>query len=172
MKWFQLFIVAILLSFLLFFKDAQSQTCATGPFNNVTSCSSPCATCLQVNYSCTYQSCDSLANHCVLDMIGAGYTSALVTADCTMISCLNCAPCSGGNWRDTCTCSVPQYPMPNTCLSCVSGFYGSHCTACPNCGTHGTCNQGIAGNGTCSCSTGWNGSLCTTCAVAPSVLPV
>lgn len=49
------------------------------------------------------------------------------------------------------------------CESCDSGYYGSSCTVCPDCNAHGTCNDGIDGNGQCTCDAGWTGNLCDEC---------
>jgi len=31
-----------------------------------------------------------------------------------------------------------------TCDICDGGYFGSNCEACPNCGPHGTCDDGIS----------------------------
>src|SRR5688500_2316307 len=52
----------------------------------------------------------------------------------------------------------PCVGVKPTC-ACL-GHYGSSCTACPNCGSHGTCNDGLSGDGLCLCQLGWSGALC------------
>jgi hypothetical protein len=60
------------------------------------------------------------------------------------------------------------------CLDCIPNFFGPQCRqACPGgvcspCSNHGTCNDGVLGNGTCNCfsdvSSGfWTGYACTEC---------
>ncbi|XP_031414613.1 stabilin-2 [Clupea harengus] len=51
---------------------------------------------------------------------------------------------------------------------CCKGFYGPDCTPCPGgyttpCSSHGTCNDGIDGNGTCTCEPNFTGSRCHYC---------
>jgi hypothetical protein len=61
------------------------------------------------------------------------------------------------------------------CELCKAGFWGANCTACPLCGTHGTCSGSgtTSGTGACACAPGWttssgsSGSLqqCDACAL-------
>lgn len=50
------------------------------------------------------------------------------------------------------------YDPDALCYDCYPGFYGSSCSACPNC-VNGVCNSGISGTGTCSCYAGWQGKF-------------
>ncbi|XP_048211831.1 stabilin-1 isoform X1 [Perognathus longimembris pacificus] len=52
--------------------------------------------------------------------------------------------------------------------SCCPGFWGSLCYECPGgaetpCNGHGTCLDGMAGNGTCVCQENFSGSACQEC---------
>ena len=63
---------------------------------------------------------------------------------------------------------VPNPNEPGGCSQqCLAGHYGAECTPCPDCGSHGTCNDGHAGDGTCRCAPSWWGAqcrgACTTC---------
>ncbi|KAI4563713.1 hypothetical protein MJG53_016287 [Ovis ammon polii x Ovis aries] len=43
--------------------------------------------------------------------------------------------------------------------SCCPGHYGSECRAC-NCTSHGRCDEGLGGSGSCFCDEGWTGPRC------------
>ncbi|XP_005348787.1 stabilin-1 [Microtus ochrogaster] len=52
--------------------------------------------------------------------------------------------------------------------ACCPGYWGSQCYECPGgaetpCNGHGTCLDGIAGNGTCVCQENFSGSACQEC---------
>ncbi|XP_069823235.1 stabilin-1 [Dendropsophus ebraccatus] len=52
---------------------------------------------------------------------------------------------------------------------CCKNHHGGDCHVCPGgleapCSNHGTCNDGMAGNGQCQCSLGFNGTACEICA--------
>jgi hypothetical protein len=52
-----------------------------------------------------------------------------------------------------------------TPATCLPGHFGATCQACPggasnSCSSHGSCNQGVSGNGACSCSSGFIGPAC------------
>ncbi|XP_044156394.1 stabilin-1 [Bufo gargarizans] len=52
---------------------------------------------------------------------------------------------------------------------CCKNHYGGDCHVCPGglqapCSNHGTCADGMAGNGKCSCSLGFSGTACEICA--------
>ncbi|CAH7238474.1 Stab1 [Phodopus roborovskii] len=52
--------------------------------------------------------------------------------------------------------------------ACCPGYWGSQCYECPGgaetpCHGHGTCLDGIAGNGTCVCQENFSGSACQEC---------
>lgn len=59
------------------------------------------------------------------------------------------------------------------CTKCADGYYGSDCKPCPGgtgvnqCNGHGTCNDGINGDGTCSCDQlstyAFKGQECSEC---------
>ncbi|GAB1597414.1 stabilin-2-like [Argonauta hians] len=51
---------------------------------------------------------------------------------------------------------------------CCKGFFGPNCEPCPGtlnspCYSHGTCFDGITGNGTCKCKEGYGGEACWDC---------
>uniref|UniRef100_A0A3B3T7Y3 Stabilin 2 n=1 Tax=Paramormyrops kingsleyae TaxID=1676925 RepID=A0A3B3T7Y3_9TELE len=55
-----------------------------------------------------------------------------------------------------------------TTEACCKGFYGPDCRPCPGgfstpCSGHGTCMDGIDGNGTCVCEENFRGSRCQYC---------
>lgn len=56
-----------------------------------------------------------------------------------------------------CVCPAGFDPTKN-CTACLTGYYGSNCTAC-QC-VHGTCASGFSGTGQCTCNSGWKGSKC------------
>ncbi|XP_066452416.1 stabilin-1 isoform X2 [Eleutherodactylus coqui] len=52
---------------------------------------------------------------------------------------------------------------------CCKNHYGGDCHVCPGgleapCNNHGTCTDGLEGNGQCSCSLGFTGTACEICA--------
>uniref|UniRef100_A0A8C5JVW3 Stabilin 1 n=1 Tax=Jaculus jaculus TaxID=51337 RepID=A0A8C5JVW3_JACJA len=52
--------------------------------------------------------------------------------------------------------------------ACCPGYWGSQCYECPGgaespCNGHGTCLDGMAGNGTCVCQANFSGSACQDC---------
>ncbi|XP_058534492.1 stabilin-1 [Ochotona princeps] len=52
--------------------------------------------------------------------------------------------------------------------ACCPGYWGSQCYECPGgaetpCNGHGTCLDGVAGNGTCVCQENFSGSACQEC---------
>uniref|UniRef100_A0A8C2PQW4 Stabilin 2 n=1 Tax=Cyprinus carpio TaxID=7962 RepID=A0A8C2PQW4_CYPCA len=64
-------------------------------------------------------------------------------------------------------------PISIICLDqtphCCKGFFGPDCSPCPGgftapCSSHGTCSEGIDGNGTCHCEPNFKGSRCQYCA--------
>ncbi len=50
------------------------------------------------------------------------------------------------------------------CDECQEGHFGPYCLACPDCGSHGACLEGISGSGECKCDEGFSGALCNQCA--------
>eukprot|EP01012_Entosiphon_sulcatum_P030297 TRINITY_DN3729_c0_g1_i6.p1 TRINITY_DN3729_c0_g1~~TRINITY_DN3729_c0_g1_i6.p1 ORF type:complete len:6116 (-),score=439.75 TRINITY_DN3729_c0_g1_i6:64-18258(-) len=76
---------------------------------------------------------------------------------------------SGGG---SCTCwsnSTTGYWSGQSCNTCASAYYGSRCTSrCPSlynsgvCSGHGTCFNGVNGNGSCACTQGYAGADCST----------
>ncbi|XP_036187884.1 stabilin-1 isoform X6 [Myotis myotis] len=71
-------------------------------------------------------------------------------------SLVSMSGCSVGCWKD-----VVQ-------KACCPGYWGSQCYECPGgagtpCNGHGTCLDGIDGNGTCVCQENFSGSACQEC---------
>uniref|UniRef100_A0A671QZM6 Stabilin-2-like n=1 Tax=Sinocyclocheilus anshuiensis TaxID=1608454 RepID=A0A671QZM6_9TELE len=67
----------------------------------------------------------------------------------------------------------PIFKLAIICLDqaprCCKGFFGPDCSPCPGgftapCSSHGTCSEGIDGNGTCQCEPNFKGSRCQYCA--------
>eukprot|EP00066_Takifugu_rubripes_P026344 XP_011615610.1 PREDICTED: stabilin-2 [Takifugu rubripes] len=113
-----------------------------------------------------------------------GRCDTQMTVDFPMV----CAVCSssathcpkGSKQKEVQNCDLPSiYVTRNSgCLSictvtvwqpqCCRGYYGRDCLACPGginspCSSHGTCDDGHLGNGTCSCDTGFGGVACELC---------
>jgi hypothetical protein len=78
---------------------------------------------------------------------------------------LSVATGTGGTAHSTCVdgnCPCNSNWAGGSCNVCASGYYGASCTLCPNCGAHGTCLDGLAGNGICSCAVHYSGADCST----------
>ena len=96
-----------------------------------------------------------------------------------------CRPCSGHGTCDAgrtgtgaCACELSAltgYWGGAACEDCSPGYYAAGCMLrCPSlrglvCGGHGTCDDGLAGNGRCLCNAGaatgsWDGPDCLECA--------
>jgi hypothetical protein len=84
------------------------------------------------------------------------------------------AACNGhGSMSSMGTCICASGWSGSSCQSmstaapqqCPYGTYGATCQACPGgvssvCSSHGSCSQGVAGNGQCTCSFGFTGVAC------------
>ena len=68
-------------------------------------------------------------------------------------------------------CRRDGFAGTSTCATCQPGRFGANCDACPGailsggtvvaaCNGHGTCSDGILGNGMCSCGAGFTGPAC------------
>ncbi|XP_006812850.2 stabilin-2-like, partial [Saccoglossus kowalevskii] len=62
------------------------------------------------------------------------------------------------------TCQMTTYTQ-----ICCQGFYGTSCRACPGgsvdpCNGHGTCHDGMGGDGICKCDEQFTGTACEMCA--------
>lgn len=61
--------------------------------------------------------------------------------------------------------------VSETCNQCEAKHYGQECLDCPDCvqntghefWSHGKCNDGKTGDGTCACQNNWTGELCDEC---------
>jgi hypothetical protein len=93
---------------------------------------------------------------CVSSGCSAGYSWDGIV--CTQINA--CATNNGGcgahylcasTGPGTNSCACLSNWSGTSCDLCASGYYGAACNACPNCGAHGSCDDGLAGTGTCTC---------------------
>ena len=50
--------------------------------------------------------------------------------------------------------------MGRACELCQPGFYGKNCTKC-ECSQHGSCSDGISGDGQCVCDFPYEGHDCS-----------
>ncbi len=72
--------------------------------------------------------------------------------------------CDGGFAGATCSVCAAQHFGWNgsNCTSCAAGYFGGTCQGC-TC-QHGTCKDGLTGDGTCSiCASPWVGANCDKC---------
>jgi hypothetical protein len=77
---------------------------------------------------------------------------------------------------DNCGC-LKNTEADATCAKCANGAFGPNCNMCPGgqgisqCSRHGSCSDGVDGDGTCDCDIdikysglgGWGGGSCTSC---------
>eukprot|EP00667_Euglena_gracilis_P000628 EG_transcript_627 len=105
----------------------------------------------------------------------SGYYGATCALQCPLstagVVCSGHGTCSdGASGTGLCTCyssAATGYWQGSTCADCQPTYAGSTCTArCPGapaliCGGQGTCNDGLARDGSCACYTGWAGAGCT-----------
>lgn len=64
---------------------------------------------------------------------------------------------------DVCVVCKEGFDPSAQCKTCLPGYYGPGCKKCPDC-NHGTCDDGIAGTGTCRCNQGWGpADTCSEC---------
>ncbi len=78
------------------------------------------------------------------------------SGQCTGVTCGAHSTCVDGGCRCNSNWTGPS------CSACASGYYGNACTLCPSCGPHGSCLDGLAGNGTCTCEANYSGANCGT----------
>lgn len=95
------------------------------------------------------------------------------TATCTLPTFPACSPPAASCQLQTVCCTTPQGTQKcanvenSKPASCLRGYYGAGCTACPGgasnpCSGNGSCSQGISGSGVCSCYSGFTGTNCQT----------
>jgi hypothetical protein len=71
-------------------------------------------------------------------------------------------------------CVIADVPCPSNkanhpvCDQCATGFFGPLCAACPNCGSHGVCEDSLVGSGACRCDDSWQGAACSEQGVMPA----
>ena len=108
----------------------------------------------------------------------AMYSGDPTSAEIVGLGCV-CAPTGTEpfpSWSgESCGCLVNS--DNGTCVECWSGYYGSDCQPCmggsgiSQCNMHGTCNDGLDGDGSCECHVdvkyrglgGWKGESCDAC---------
>jgi len=105
-----------------------------------------CSTCFRGYYGSTCTACPACANGTCNDGMSGDGTCA-------------CNRGWAGALCDTCA----EGFTGELCDACAEGYYGPDCLPCPAC-DHGSCNQGMDGDGLCACETGWDGDLCDGCA--------
>ena len=80
--------------------------------------------------------------------------------------------CQDGSAGDTCAsvadCTTAGCELGACVTQCSAGRHGSECAECPGgaatpCSDNGTCDAGVAGNGSCDCDSGYGGDACETC---------
>ncbi len=103
---------------------------------------------------------DGCSAECAVE---AGYTCVTPGAPCAPV----CAPaCDHGTCVAPQTCDCASNWAGAVCDKCATGYFGATCDACPLC-VHGTCREGLDGDGGCECEAGWMGALCTDLACDP-----
>jgi uncharacterized repeat protein (TIGR01451 family) len=94
---------------------------------------------------------------------GASVTLSAVAATNFVFNGWNGGGCSG---TAGCTLTLSGDVTITASFDCTTGYYGASCTSqCPgsgNCSGHGTCDDGVAGAGSCSCDPGYSGADCST----------
>lgn len=85
---------------------------------------------------------------------------------CTGVDCSGHGICDVRN--GLCLCQS-EWNGNAECSECTDGYYGDNCNLCPLC-VHGTCLDGIGGNGTCVCDEGYSGLYCADNNVCDGVL--
>lgn len=133
-----------------FATQAKATSCTLPPPQ---ACSAGCATCGTTAVSCSFWT------DC-----GAACPGGTVEIDSEM-----CLPSASRRYL----CQKTDTVASGICQSCLAGFWGTSCSACPGgannaCSGHGTCSDGIYGTGACTCAQGFTGSACqysaaTTC---------
>ena len=74
---------------------------------------------------------------------------------------------------ESCICSEDAetgfWDIASNCTECLAYYYGLECRvecpggACFPCSSHGTCDDGRRGTGTCTCDVHWRGEACSQC---------
>jgi len=128
-----------------------------------------CAACASSYYGAACTPCPDCGPHgtCVDGLAGDGSCSceanycgadcSTVIDPCVGVTCGAHSTCVGGS----CVCAGNW--TGGSCATCAPGYYGAACAPCPSCGAHGTCLDGLSGDGTCSCDESYTSSDCTSC---------
>ncbi|HTO70364.1 MAG TPA: hypothetical protein VMR31_10930 [Myxococcota bacterium] len=120
-------------------RAAEAQCTCTPPGNTTCNAGVGCAACTTTTSCCTCETQCAV----IEPMCNAGYTS-VGTESC---------PNPFQSARDCQTCATR---FTTSCASCLLGYYGPTCVACPGgaddpCNGAGSCDQGIHGSGQCTC---------------------
>lgn len=80
----------------------------------------------------------------------------------------NCSNCLTGYWGTSCTGLLVVRWSLFSCVDVAPGLCRVVLLACPGgastpCSNHGSCSQGLTGNGLCSCQSGYVGNACQVC---------
>jgi choice-of-anchor A domain-containing protein len=106
-------------------------------------------------------SCDVNWDGPQCDVCAPGYFGEECEERCTA-SCLDYGICNDGLTGNGSCSDCDELYTGDQCELCVErGRYGPRCAfECPDCGVHGTCDEGPKRNGACICEPGWTGRLC------------
>ena len=88
---------------------------------------------------------------------GTGYLFDAANDVCAGVACGDHGRCLLGS----CSCDTGWGSA--ACDACAEGYHGATCAPCPDCGSHGGCDDGLGGDGLCDCDAGWTGSTCAAC---------
>lgn len=126
-----------------------------------------CNVCASGYYGASCTLCPNCGAHgtCLDTLAGDGTCSCTLHysgADCSTfnscsgVTCGAHSSCVGGS----CVCNSNW--AGESCNVCASGYYGAACNPC-SCGPHGTCSEGLSGDGSCLCDGSYTGADCTSC---------
>ena len=99
---------------------------------------------------------DGCSDYCAVE---TGWSCPPGGGDCAPI----CDPaCVNGTCTAPATCTCDAGWDGPACDACADGYWGAACQACPDC-NNGTCDDGLAGDGSCICDAGFAEPDCLTC---------
>ncbi len=82
-----------------------------------------------------------------------------------------CECAEGYDGASDCAVCVPGFDESENCTDCILGYYGKNCeNTCSGvaegkgaCFGHGTCDDGVSGDGSCACAEGYDGASDANC---------